>query len=135
MTTYWEKLRDPRWQRKRLEIMNRAGFKCEECGNDKETLNVHHLIYHKSFDPWDYSSSELKCLCERCHEVWHKLKDISSFLLRDLPTESIREFLGAGYAIAMRDGYIVDCQMGSEAARSGFAKILALVENKKKGKR
>ncbi len=33
---YWQKLQDPRWQRKRLEILNRAGWKCEKCGNAED---------------------------------------------------------------------------------------------------
>ena len=126
MSAYWEKLRDPRWQRKRLEIMERAGFKCEECGSDKNTLNVHHLIYHKGHDPWEYDGSELKCLCEGCHEVWHKLKDIALDLLKEMDIKSTREFLGAGYAVAMRDGHLEFCQMRSEAALTGFSNALGL---------
>ena len=30
MSDYVEKLKDPRWQRKRLEIMQRDGFRCRE---------------------------------------------------------------------------------------------------------
>lgn len=43
--TYSEKLKDPRWQRKRLEILEAAKFKCEDCGNSKNTLTVHHCYY------------------------------------------------------------------------------------------
>jgi len=31
MSTYAEKLKHPLWQRKRLEILNRDGFKCAQC--------------------------------------------------------------------------------------------------------
>lgn len=40
-TSYYEQLKDPRWQKKRLEIMNRANFKCEECGDSENMLSVH----------------------------------------------------------------------------------------------
>jgi hypothetical protein len=64
---YWQLLRDPRWQRKRLEVMERAGFACEDCGETTKTLNVHHTHYVKGRKPWEYQTSELRCLCEDCH--------------------------------------------------------------------
>lgn len=42
---YSEKLKDPRWQKKRLEILNRDEFACRFCGDNKSTLNVHHISY------------------------------------------------------------------------------------------
>ncbi len=62
---YSEKLRDPRWQRKRLEVMERDKWKCVACGAAEETLNVNHLRYHG--DPWDAPLDELETLCEPCH--------------------------------------------------------------------
>jgi len=44
---YWQKLQDPRWQRKRLEILNRAEFCCESCGDTESQLQVHHGYYEK----------------------------------------------------------------------------------------
>lgn len=64
---YWQLLRDPRWQRKRLEIMERAGFQCEECRAADKTLNVHHTHYVKGRKPWEYQNTDLRCLCEDCH--------------------------------------------------------------------
>lgn len=65
--SYYEKLRDPRWQKKRLEIMERDGFTCRDCGSATNTLNVHHAYYEKGFDPWEYPDGSLKTLCELCH--------------------------------------------------------------------
>jgi hypothetical protein len=79
--TYTEKLKDPRWQRKRLEIMERDDFRCCECGDKDSTLNVHHLYYEKGNDPWDYANCFLKCLCASCHESWHKSR---STLLKNI---------------------------------------------------
>ena len=67
--TYSEKLRDPRWQKKRLEIMNRDAFQCCDCRSKTETLNVHHAFYRKGADPWDYDNEWLITLCEPCHLV------------------------------------------------------------------
>ncbi len=63
---YAQKLKSPKWQKKRLEVLQRAGFACECCKDTEETLHVHHLIYHKE-DPWDIPDNHLECLCETCH--------------------------------------------------------------------
>jgi 5-methylcytosine-specific restriction endonuclease McrA len=63
---YSEKLRDPRWQKKRLEVMNRDNFTCLACGDSKSTLNVHHMYYNGN--PWDAHIDSLETLCETCHK-------------------------------------------------------------------
>jgi len=65
--TYGEKLLDPRWQKKRLEVMERDKFKCRSCHADSETLHVHHLFYDKGAEPWEYEESALLTLCKTCH--------------------------------------------------------------------
>lgn len=67
--SYYEKLKDPRWQRKRLEVMQRDDFRCLECGSKTDTLNVHHGCYIPARDPWDYPDYLLHTLCEDCHET------------------------------------------------------------------
>lgn len=62
---YSDKLRDPRWQKKRLEIFNRDKFKCTNCGSGHKELHVHHEIY--SGEPWDAPNEYLKTLCHVCH--------------------------------------------------------------------
>lgn len=66
--TYSEKLRDPRWQRKRLEVMQRDNFTCRSCKSTTTTLNVHHISYTKGAEPWEYELEDLLTLCEDCHE-------------------------------------------------------------------
>lgn len=68
MTSYSQLLRDPRWQKKRLEIMQRDEFTCQACFNSQNTLNVHHCYYEKGLMPWDYPDESLVTLCEECHE-------------------------------------------------------------------
>lgn len=67
MTTYTEKLKDPRWQKKRLEVLNRDEWKCCGCGSGSNTLHVHHAYYASGRDPWDYPSETLTTLCAECH--------------------------------------------------------------------
>jgi hypothetical protein len=68
MSEYSEKLRDPRWQKKRLEILERDKFTCQYCGHDDLTLTVHHKTYNKKTEPWEYPDDMLITLCEGCHK-------------------------------------------------------------------
>lgn len=65
---YLKKLLDPRWQKKRLEILNRDEWQCQNCLNDKETLHVHHRIYLSGSEPWEYDNKHLVTLCSICHK-------------------------------------------------------------------
>ena len=69
--TYSDKLKDPRWQKKRLEILNRDNFTCRFCGDSETTLHVHHFVYRKNADPWESDEMELITICADCHEVEH----------------------------------------------------------------
>lgn len=71
MKTYAEKLKDPRWQRKRLEVLNHSGWMCEICGDTTQTLHVHHLGYEPGKEPWEHE--HLVCLCEEHHRFCHGL--------------------------------------------------------------
>jgi hypothetical protein len=65
--SYAEKLLDPRWQRKRLEIMQRDAWRCQHCADERSTLHVHHRDYHYGLEPWDYPDAWLVTLCATCH--------------------------------------------------------------------
>lgn len=67
--TYAQKLKDPRWQKRRLQILDKRGWRCERCFNDKQTLHVHHKRYRG--EPWEVSDSDLEVLCEPCHNGEH----------------------------------------------------------------
>lgn len=67
MSDYSEKLKDPRWQQKRLRIMERDNFTCRLCGATDKPLHVHHCGYDKGVNPWDYEDERLLTLCERSH--------------------------------------------------------------------
>jgi len=61
------KYKDPRWQKRRLEILERWGWICLNCGSGEKTLHVHHVGYRRNADPWDYPDWLLVPLCEDCH--------------------------------------------------------------------
>lgn len=71
--TYSDKLKHPKWQKKRLEILQRDNFTCTLCGDIETTLNVHHEQYKG--EPWDVPNELLKTVCEHCHEIIHELSD------------------------------------------------------------
>jgi|GEM_PF-3338479 len=74
--TYSDKLKDPRWQKLRLLIMERDGWRCKICGDEKSTLNVHHLSYHGN--PWETPADQLITYCEYCHAIveWYKKQNL-----------------------------------------------------------
>lgn len=102
-TPYWQLLRDPRWQRKRLEIMQRADFECEYCGTADQTLNVHHKVYRKGAPPWDYPSDQLVCICECCHEEEHALLHDLQLMSRGFTLHFLRKVVD--YANELRCNY------------------------------
>lgn len=87
--TYFEKLKDPRWQKKRLEVLEHGGWSCEHCGDSGSTLHVHHRQYFKGREPWDYEVGQLAVLCEDCHGFTHESEDslllAASFVVGDGP--------------------------------------------------
>jgi hypothetical protein len=71
MTPYQLLLKDPRWQRKRLEVMQRDAWTCTKCGDQNSPLQVHHKYYNFDLDPWDYPMYAMTTYCELCHAKHH----------------------------------------------------------------
>lgn len=100
--TYAEKLRDPRWQKKRLEIMQRDGFRCVSCLSDIDTLHIHHLRYQFGLNPWEYDNDFLVTLCESCHSGHEQLKyNLAQYFTRANP-EVVAELLRAIFSASRR---------------------------------
>jgi transcription elongation factor Elf1 len=93
MSNYSSQLRDRRWQKRRLEILQRDDFTCRMCGSEdnSEQLHVHHIFYAKDTPIWDYPDEALLSVCSTCHadipdavndlllSVFHRFPDISFF--------------------------------------------------------
>lgn len=110
--SYSEKLKDPRWQRKRLEVMQKNGFKCQSCDSSTKTLHVHHKRYRK-VDPWDYHFEELFCLCEDCHNSIHGLIERIEKWLPDLFPRHLEQILKLCESFFKED---LDPELGREAS-------------------
>lgn len=73
---YKELIQSPMWQKKRLEVFNQKGFRCEECGDEESQLAVHHKYYKYNLKPWEYEDDAYMVLCTSCHDDVHKAKKI-----------------------------------------------------------
>jgi hypothetical protein len=69
--TYKQQLKDDRWYDKRLVIIAKADYKCQNCGYTGK-LDVHHLYYIKGKKMWQYPNKALVALCRDCHTKWHE---------------------------------------------------------------
>lgn len=116
--SYQEQLRDPRWQKKRLEIMARDEWTCRLCGDTDATLTVHHKSYRQNdgvfVDIWDYENSWLITLCEKCHsseeDYLSEVKKDCFFKLRDYCENAfaIEEAIGLIYKLMKKNGGRLD---------------------------
>lgn len=82
---YSEKLKHPLWQKKRLEILEAANWRCSACGVEDKTLHVHHLRYAGD-NPWDTPNELLECLCETCHSRREEANRALSEMMREAST-------------------------------------------------
>lgn len=120
--SYSEKLHDPRWQKKRLEILQRDGWKCLCCEDSKKTLNVHHLVYHK--EPWDAPQETLETLCEDCHD-WRESFNLFWGHRSLLPTRFCYAFIR----------FSANTHATRESPASDFQKFWELVKGQAAGSR
>lgn len=87
--TYSEKLKDPRWQKKRLEVLQRDSFACQLCGDAETELHVHHQSYIKGRQPWEYELANFSAYCKHCHTIVEDLKKHFS----ESPIKIIKRYL------------------------------------------
>lgn len=81
---YSEKLKDPRWQKIRLQVFERDEWTCQSCGSKERNLQVHHLKYFSGKDPWEYELHFLITYCDQCHETEHLIGDQIRGILHEL---------------------------------------------------
>jgi hypothetical protein len=106
---FLDQYKDPRWQKKRLEIMKRDEFRCQVCGEKEITLNVHHRIYFNDKKIWEYEDNHLITLCENCHELAHIAREQIKLNIAD-----IHEMFLSDYAnIISTIGRFNPCQLNT----------------------
>ena len=69
--------RGPRWHALRMQVLDRDGWVCVQCGTHKR-LEIDHVLPVRTHPELAYTLSNLQTLCARCHtrktriEVGHK---------------------------------------------------------------
>lgn len=59
------------WKKARVLVLTKADFRCQVC-NSTERLNVH----HRTYDLGNENLNDLTVLCRKCHELFHKNKEV-----------------------------------------------------------
>lgn len=82
-----DQYKHPSWQKKRLEVLEEAEFRCEICSDEETTLHVHHKQYIRGRKIWEYDITNFVALCECCHEQTHRTKSEIDGLIASMPIE------------------------------------------------
>lgn len=99
---YIDLLRDPRWQRRRLEIFNRDKFTCQGCAETDRTLHVHHKRYIPGRPPWDSPNDDLITLCEACHRLAKETRDRIVGAVAEMTIDEMLAIAGVATAMIAR---------------------------------
>lgn len=75
---YSDQLKSPKWQKKRLQVLNRDKFTCKLCKDTETTLHIHHIEYTADF-AWEEPIENLVTLCEHCHKEVEQIKNDIDF--------------------------------------------------------
>jgi hypothetical protein len=62
MASFADRFKDPRWLRRRDEIIAAADYQCQDCGA-ADTLEVHICYFEKGCEPWEYPDEAYRCIC------------------------------------------------------------------------
>jgi hypothetical protein len=124
--TYFEKLKDPRWQKKRLDVLERDGWRCRDCKTDSASLQVHHCKYVKG-DPWDTPDFNLMAVCESCHlqrqSLEREIKDFFADCFSNTDVKGLQNTVGMIHRADASEGreriklILIDTKTGNELAR------------------
>lgn len=101
--SYYELLKDPRWQRKRLELFKSNGWRCERCGSEEDSLHAHHGSYLKGFKPWEYPNKMYHCLCDNCHEFATSEMDHLNRLIGQFQIDNLEDLIFIALALLHKD--------------------------------
>lgn len=127
-SNYSEQVKSPLWQKKRLEVLNLRGFKCEICGNEKDQLHVHHRFYIKGRKIHEYDNDVLQVLCEKCHEREHEISKRTNIITQFI---SINEDCKENINIDLADSIVKIFANGELLKLTDFIETLnELIENR-----
>ena len=71
------------WDLIAKDIKDRAGWKCQECGNENDRKSGHVLtVHHRDGCPRHIEKSNLKADCRKCHLVEQRVLAPCALLMR-----------------------------------------------------
>jgi hypothetical protein len=127
--TYAEQLKSPKWQKKRLEILERDKFTCLACGDTEKQLHVHHGIYIKNKMAWEYDNVTLHTLCCVCHEeagFW--IDELKTQISYAIPKGNIfnmaSKLLNCQRVLSELDIKIIDTVLDNAMYKKDYRKLL-----------
>jgi hypothetical protein len=99
MSDFTDQYKNPLWQKRRLEMLERANYRCSCCQDDESQLHVHHGQYFTGRKLWEYADKELQVLCGTCHEEAHKHLERIKEIVSTVPADGLTELVAllAGY--------------------------------------
>lgn len=112
--SYWEKLQDPRWQRRRLERLQAEGWKCQFCLTDDHQLHIHHTFYERGVEPWEYPDESLLVLCDNCHEQAQETMAEATRMIGCLDERNRKRVYDFVRAVQYQEGVIRECREDEE---------------------
>lgn len=69
---YGDLLNCVEWKFKRMKILVRDKYRCQNCGAVELNNHVHHTYYLQDKFPWDIDDRALETLCFSCHKNKHQ---------------------------------------------------------------
>lgn len=117
MSDYSDKLKDPRWLERRIEILARDGNTCTRCGATDVRLEVHHTYYEMGMEPWEYEPTSLITVCVPCHGIEDDLRVSLRKLIGCVPPGVRDQIFGYVHGQYKKAFY----EMGNKDAEVSFA--------------
>ena len=122
--TYYEMLKHPKWQKKRLEILERDEFRCSLCLDTDQTLHVHHEYYNNNLKLWEYPPHALTTLCSNCHREAHELNNRFNEVVSRCPEGGMVKSLLIGIMIGMQESAFGDSAFDIEDHPEALGAVL-----------
>lgn len=95
-SNYKQKLQSDEWRKFRKNMRQTKGDCCACCKSGTGRLELHHLFYESSREPWEYEAHELVLLCEHCHRSMHvELQNFRKFVFGYLTPRALQVINGA----------------------------------------
>lgn len=98
------------WDTRREKVLDRDGYRCQECGRENTVLHVHHILPISKGG--GHELSNLKTVCQSCHAKEHPLKVKLSTALSNHQRIRMKYRSSSGTRIRELDPYALEMHEG-----------------------